>query len=723
MQEKNTNPHVYESAIPFVAVLFFAYEYAIIKQTKLIGLSIYILEKKNNGGNSMYINEISIRNFRILSESKMDFGSNLCLMIGRNNTGKTSFMVLFEKFLSELSFDFNDFSVKQREKILKIDSHTDETELAIQLILNIQYEDDDDLCNISEFIVDLDPSRKDVHLLFECGIKKDKLLEDFQNAGKITKEKFIKKYLPNYLEKCVYTFDDPSDMQKENRNRLIKKSFKEVKRLIDFEIIHAKRSVSSSEEKHGMKVLSGLTTSFFNAQNINTPDKFEQINELMETMDVDLDKNYDSFFASFLKTAKDFLGMGELKVRSNLKASEIISDASEVVYGDGTTQLPEYLNGLGHMNILYLLLNIEIKKNSFLANKKDIKLLFIEEPEAHTHPQLQYIFARKVSEIVSDIPGMQTIITTHSPHIVASHPFKNIRYMSTVRSADGFYNIEIKNFHNDLSKKYAMEKDEFQFLQQYLSIESAELFFADKAIFIEGISESILLQHFIYQYDAAQLAAEKAAIDKNPTLKPSYVPLAAQNVTVVQAGANAKAFRHFLDFLKIPTVIITDIDTAWAKPTKRGLRYPACAVNDPQVCTTSNSTIKYYLGAPEYKAGDATYSNWFSRVLDHKVNCVSPYVHIAYQGDENSYHARSFEDAFINVNLAQIKANLDSMGGLKNEDDFDTCADMYQLTKQVIEEKSDFASALLFLTHAKGLNWKTPAYIWEGLEWLQKQTY
>jgi hypothetical protein len=131
----------------------------------------------------------------------------------------------------------------------------------------------------------------------------------------------------------------------------------------------------------------------------------------------------------------------------------------------------------------------------------------------------------------------------------------------------------------------------------------------------------------------------------------------------------------------------------------------------------------YYFGAPKYKAGDATYSGWFKSILKHKANCVSSYVHVAYQGNENSYHARSFEDAFINVNLAQIKANLGSISGLKNEDEFDTCSDMYLLTSEVIEEKSDFASALLFLTHAKGLNWKTPAYIWEGLEWLQKQTH
>ena len=55
----------------------------------------------------MFVKEISIRNFRILSNSTMDLNKNICLMIGRNNTGKTSFMILFDKFLNQLSFDFD----------------------------------------------------------------------------------------------------------------------------------------------------------------------------------------------------------------------------------------------------------------------------------------------------------------------------------------------------------------------------------------------------------------------------------------------------------------------------------------------------------------------------------------------------------------------------------------------------------------------------------------
>ncbi|MCK5556254.1 MAG: AAA family ATPase, partial [Alphaproteobacteria bacterium] len=69
------------------------------------------------------------------------------------------------------------------------------------------------------------------------------------------------------------------------------------------------------------------------------------------------------------------------------------SNASQVIYNSENGDLPEHLNSLGHLNILYLLLQIEICKKNFKKQDKDINLLFIEEPEAHTHPQMQYRFA------------------------------------------------------------------------------------------------------------------------------------------------------------------------------------------------------------------------------------------------------------------------------------------------------------------------------------------
>lgn len=676
-------------------------------------------KRRNLRSNNMRITRISVRNFRILQNSTLDFNRELCLMLGRNNTGKTSFMVIIEKFLKNGDFNFNDFSINLRSKLFAINDTTDVNDLAIQLIMSIEYDEKDDLCHLSEFILDLDPECKNVNLLFECSVKKDKMIEGIKNMGTMPKDKFITNHIKDYLQKKVYTFSSLDDLKTENRYKLIEKEFKDIEKLIDFEIIHAKRNISSSEEKSGSKVLSKLTTDYFNHANINAPDKFESINEMISDMDKKLGDSYEKFFNNFLANAKEFLRMGNLKVVSNLKAKEIVSDSSEVVYGDLTQHLPEYLNGLGHMNILYLLLSIEIKKETFKANNKDIKLLLIEEPEAHTHPQIQYIFTQKIETLLCEVPNMQTIISTHSPHIVSNHPFENIRYMSLKKDKNG-ENIEIKNFYDELRKEYKNEEKEFSFLKQYLSVQSSELFFADKAIFIEGISEGILIDYFLNRYDLKRKAEETKKEEKDETYKSNYIPLSAQNITVIQAGANAKAFRHFIEFLQIPTLIITDIDTVYQKVGDK-IAYPSCRVLDPNCCNTSNATIKYYYTAPDFAYGCTKYKAWLENLINHKNKCISNFANLSYQCEENGYYPRSFEDAFINVNLPLLKEQQADLLGLKNKEEIDVNKDIYDLTKKIIDKKSDFASSLLYIAYTEDVDWTTPKYIQEGLEWLQTQ--
>jgi predicted ATP-dependent endonuclease of OLD family len=635
-------------------------------------------------------------------------------MIGRNNSGKTSFLVLFDKFFNGIPFDYNDFSISLRDEIENINTNSVVTDISIQLILEIKYDENDDLSNLSEFMMDLDPERRDVNILFECSINKERLLEAIASNSRISKTRFIKKYLSEYLDKKVYVFNDMNDLKAENRNRIIKKEIDDVNKLIDFEIIHAKRSVSSSDEKTSHKVLSGLTTNFYNATNESTPEKFEGINSLIESMDLRLEEEYDKFFSDFLQNARDFLSLDDLKIISNLKANEILNDSSEVIYGNSQNYLPEYLNGLGYLNILYLLLTIEIIKRKFEDNKKDIKLLFIEEPEAHTHPQLQYIFARKIASLLCDVCGLQTIITTHSPHIVANHPFENIRYMLIRKDDAGFDNIEIKNFYHDLNEKYKDEQSEFQFLKQYLSIESAELFFASKVIFIEGISENMLLPNFIADYDEEQLNKENEYLKLHPKEKAVYLPISAQNVTILQVGANAKAFRYFLEFLNISTLIITDIDTTKLQDGK----YVSCPVSD-NPDNTSNATIKYYYNAPNFK-NKADFNDWLSQLISEQVTCISNSIKVSYQKQENGYHARSFEDAFININHETIRDHINEIDGLTNEDYYKQSMNIYDLTDGTIRKKSDFAASILFLAHTKNIKWDIPLYIREGLDWIQK---
>jgi putative ATP-dependent endonuclease of OLD family len=664
----------------------------------------------------MYISKIKIKNFRLLKDTTLllneDEKQELSLLIGRNNSGKTSFIMLFDKFYRNDSFKFNfyDFSTSLRDKIFKIDDTTVIEELSIQMILEIKYDAKDSLENISDFILDLDPAVNVVKILFECSIDKDKLVKDLLQVTS-KKEKFIEKNLSDYLiNKDIYVFENDVDLEVANRGNLVKKDISSIRNLINFQVIHAKRNVSSSETTgNGKRALSEMTTQYFNKENKESSADFFEINDAIATMDSTLDEKYKTHFEPFLENAKKFLDIKDLRVVSDLESKQLFTNHSKIVYGDGSNNLPEHLNGLGYLNILYLLLQIEVKKKYFLDEKKDINLLFIEEPEAHTHPQMQYVFSQKIQEIIREINekvNLQTFISTHSSHIVSQCNFSDLRYFKLKGG-----NINIKNFYTDLEVKYKGEEEYFKFLKQYLTLYSSELFFAEKIIFIEGTTEKMLLPYFISQYDKLVVAPENK--------------ISSQNISIIEVGANSKVFKHFLEFLEVKTLIITDIDTTKLVITpattteKEKSSFKACEVSGSQ--NTSNYSIAEFLCKP---ALDSTeFTKWFEALKSNSLQDDDYFIKIAYQIKEENYHGRSFEDAFLSINLKKIADFKGDISGLKKKDKLiDSRTDFYKLIEEILKDdgKSDFASSILYLALTGKAEWKTPLYIVEGLKWIAK---
>ena len=657
----------------------------------------------------MLISKIKIRNFRLLRNTTLDLKKDISLLIGKNNTGKTSFLVLLEHFFNSKSkkFQYNDFPLSTRNEINNINADTNIDDLSIQLIIEIQYHENDNLEVLSDFMLDLDPDIKTVKILFECSIEKNLLLKKMEGIKEDEKVKFIVKNLNKFLKTKIYAFDDSEHLECEDyfakyRHKLILKDLKSVTNLINIQIIHARRNVVSSEDNNGKTPLATITTSHFNSKNDSElpDDNINAINTLVSDMDKALEKQYDPIFEGFLKNAQDFLNISNLNVKSDIQSKALFENSSQVTYGHNNDILPEHLNGLGYMNILYLLLEIERKKDIFEKQGNSINLLFIEEPEAHTHPQMQYVFAKNIKTVLNKINNLQTLITSHSSHIVSHSNFEDIRYLKVEDN-----NIEIKNFHTELKKKYLKEPEHFKFLEQYLNIQSAELFFASKVIFIEGITERMLLPLFIQQFDSDNTKADK-----------EYIPLASQNISILEVGANAKAFAKFLEFLDIQTLIITDIDTTEPQTSEAGkTTYKACPVDNGGY--TSNATLRYFLESPkEFK--NKEWENWFKGLLDDSLTSIHKNIKIAYQSKENDYHARSFEDAFIGLNIKKIKDNSDVILGLKLKSELESNTDMYDLTNKIIDKKSDFAASLLFLALSKDVQWETPLYIKEGLKWI-----
>ncbi|MBZ9631730.1 ATP-binding protein [Salegentibacter sp. LM13S] len=62
----------------------------------------------------MKIEKISVKNYRLLKDFSMDFEDELSLVVGKNNTGKTSILTVMNKFLNssnQMKFSFDDFNV------------------------------------------------------------------------------------------------------------------------------------------------------------------------------------------------------------------------------------------------------------------------------------------------------------------------------------------------------------------------------------------------------------------------------------------------------------------------------------------------------------------------------------------------------------------------------------------------------------------------------------
>lgn len=665
----------------------------------------------------MYIEKIRIENFRLLKNCVLDMRDKTTLLVGKNNTGKTSLVALLEKFLEKPdSFVYDDFPLSIRERLSNINEDSNLDELSIRLVLKISYSEIDDIEALSEFMLDLDSSRRDVNILIESKVDRPKLLKDFP-AVLGERRRFLEKNLNSkYLKTSIYAFDDfgyegnvPYYLEK--RDQLEEKERIDLKRLLSFQVIHARRNVASSEDgSRGTKPLSSISTKFFQKQDEADSGNLDGLRSSLAKIDRQLDSQYEEVFKNFLKSSGNFLDLKQLKVVSNIQSRALIENSSQVIYGESDNSLPEQQTGLGYLNILYLLLQIEIRQAEFAKNVTPLNLLIIEEPEAHTHPQMQYVFANKIRDLIETIPNLQAILTTHSSHIVAKSEFEDIRYLSKSQCES---NITIKNFHTELKQMY--EKDDegkklFKFLKQYLTINSAELFFASKAIFIEGTTERILLPWFIKVHDDAM--EEKDESGKLMT------GLSSQNITVLEVGANAKAFAPFLDFMDIKTLVITDIDTIKPKITNKSKKYSAEPVETST--HTSNATLKYFFKAPLFD--DLSYQEWHKNLLKGMLVPDKDNVFLAYQKKENGYHARSFEDAFICLNIQVIENEYNNLAGLQNVSEL--CGaeeyDFYELTNKLIAKKSDFASAVLFSALTGETKWDVPAYIKDGLKWLQK---
>jgi putative ATP-dependent endonuclease of OLD family len=184
-----------------------------------------------------------------------------------------------------------------------------------------------------------------------------------------------------------------------------------------------------------------------------------------------LEKDYLRFKSTFLD---DLEGETDKKMQSKLL--DLFRKQSE--------KLEVEQNGLGCNNLIYfatVLGDIQKRKRD---EKETYVALLVEEPEAHLHPQRQSVLFARFREWEKD--DIQSFITSHSPTVTSKSELDSV--------------IVLRNDGGEIKavplRKTPLDSDDKKHLQKFLDVTKSQLFFSRGVMLVEGISEALLMPAF-----------------------------------------------------------------------------------------------------------------------------------------------------------------------------------------------------------------------------------
>jgi putative ATP-dependent endonuclease of OLD family len=467
----------------------------------------------------MFISSICIKNYRCFEDISVKFIEGVNVIIGENNAGKTV-------LLKALGLVFNS---NARKKLAKydfyqgIENFEEPPSIIVQVTLQSSGENDTDADKalVATWLTNLN-APWEATLTYKYFLP-EKEIDTFK--GRLDKssdmDKFwevVEQFLPKYIYR-IYA-GNPSALIRVEPEWLNK---------FDYHFLDAIRDVESELFLGSNPLLKTMLYDVLDS-NLNDDDEGEKEKLKRKATFKDLSKpirkdilkrlDYKSLFKLVKETgAKDG---GEPSLESEIDEQDIIA-ALRLFIQKSQFKIPANYNGLGYNNLIYISLvlsHLDLKTNikQHGQNATMFPLLLIEEPEAHLHPALQYKLLKYINNrVTKEHKSRQIFLTSHSTHITSACHLDQIICMSIIGNSIAV-SYPGKAFGDDADSKKSKK-----YVERYLDATKSNMLFSKSVIFVEGLSEQILLPCFA-----------------------EYLKLSLEDNHVAVIGVGGSTFKHFL---------------------------------------------------------------------------------------------------------------------------------------------------------------------------------
>lgn len=720
----------------------------------------------------MKIQSVHIRNYRKLKNCHIDFGEKKTVLVGANNSGKTSAISAIVWFLRNTDrFTLKEFTATNWAAINEIgekwlehdsvdeallDSHQwDNIVPSMDVWINVE---DGEQYRVNHLIPSLSSwdgkkvgvrgqyEPKDVkklYTVYKDAKIKAKTLEGTEEWEKAGSPDLYPKNLCDFLGKGLnlreyfdvkYYIIDPS-LDPDNEDEVQSTPDNEIGNnpldgLIKVDTILASRDFSDPEGQTDSDI-DTLSKQFQQYYKSSGQEDEELTCEGLKLLGgiVTANKTYDE------KLKKTFeVPVGELKninypgfqnpeirIRSKIQIEESIKHDSAVqfaIQGMEELVLPEKYNGLGYRNLISIYLKLIdfrekwLKELSEGKNIEPIHIVFVEEPEAHLHAQAQQVFVKKAFEALCN------------NKLIEENPWLSTQLVLSTHSNHVVNELDLNCMRYfkrviDVGEKIPVSK----------VVNLSSTFGTDDEA-KQFVTRYIRLTHCDIFFSDAVIFVEGPA---EKILVPSFLAKAGLDsyyISVIEVnGRHAHSFRKLIEKIGIATLIVTDIDATDTKIEDGKEKHPSVITAKGNDYKTGNPSIKSWLSGKE-QIDDLL-------ALDGKEKLVNN-VRIAFQTPVNVKWDKNkddltevcpytFEDALIFTNLELFRQE-----GLKKMGTITTIANLLKHSNSANElqnkifkklesksgfQKADFAISLLYKDDFVDL--VAPVYIQEGLEWMK----